>query len=318
MIAPAPTCSHEKTHRHGRTRAGLQRFKCTDCGQTFTEDRSQPLGNMRLNLGRACVALNLLLEGMSIRATSRITGIDKNCICDLILVVGENCDKFHHSAVANVKVNNVQIDEIWDFVGKKAKRVRDDEAGTGVGDAWTYTAIERNTKLLLAYHVGGRNSMAADQFLTKLRRAVDDTQRYQITSDGFQAYQYGVPFALGSNIDFGQLIKKYAASQTETRYSPATIIASEKVARFGSPDEDYICTSHVERMNLTIRMHLRRFTRLTNAHSKSLDHHEAMQSIFFSWYNWCRKHSTIGMTPAMASGLIDKPLSIRQLLEVAA
>lgn len=318
MIAPIETCTHEKAHKHGKTLAGLQRRKCADCGQTFTEDSPKPLGDMRIDLRHACTALNLLLEGMSIRATARVTGLDKNTICDLILVVGENCEQFHHAAVVNVKVDDVQIDEIWDFVGKKAKRVRDNESGTGVGDAWTYTAIERNSKLLLAYHVGKRNSMDTDRFLVKLRRSVDEDRRYQITSDGFQAYQYGVPFALGSNIDFGQLIKKYAASQTETRYSPATIIAAEKVPRFGSPNEQQICTSHVERMNLTIRMHLRRFTRLTNAHSKSLEHHTAMQHIFFSWYNWCRKHDTIKMTPAMASGLVSKPLTIRQLLEIMA
>ena len=316
MIAPTNECQHETTHKHGRTAANLQRYKCADCGKTFTEDRPKPIGNMRINLDRACTALNLLLEGLSIRSTERIVGIHRDSICDLILVVGENLDRFHHKAVVDVPVTDVQVDEIWDFVGKKSKRVQKGE--TGVGDAWTYTAIERETKILLSYHCGNRNAMDTDRFLTKLRHAVDDTQRYQITSDGFQAYQYGVPFALGSNIDFGQLIKKYAASQTETRYSPATIIASEKVPRFGSPAEDRICTSHVERMNLTIRMSLRRFTRLTNAFSKSLEHHTAMQSIFFSWYNWCRKHSTIGTTPAMASGLTDKQMTIRQLLEAAA
>ena len=315
MIAPTNECQHEKTHKHGRVR-GQQRYKCVDCGKTFIEDRPKPIGDMRIDVGQACISLNLLLEGMSIRATSRVTGLDKNTICDLILVVGENCARFHHKAIVNVKVDDVQVDELWDFVGKKSKRVREGEEN--VGDVWTYTAIERNSKLLLAYHVGKRNAMDTNQFLRKLRRSVDDTQRYQITSDGFQAYQYGIPFALGSNIDFGQLIKRYAQSQTETRYSPAQIVSTEKVPRFGSPAESQVCTSHVERMNLTIRMHLRRFTRLTNAHSKSLDHHAAMQHIFFSWYNWCRKHETIKMTPAMAAGLVDKPMSILQLLEAAA
>ena len=169
--------------------------------------------------------------------------------------------------------------------------------------------------MILAWHVGNRSSAATDLFMRKVRNAVDDTQRYQVSTDGFQAYQYGVPFGLGSNIDFGQLIKKYASSQSETRYSPATIIASEKVAQFGNPDQSRICTSHVERANLTIRMALRRFTRLTNAHSKSLDHHTAMQAIFFVYYNFVRKHSTIKMTPAMAAGLTGQKRTIQEILQ---
>ena len=315
MIAPTNECQHETTHKHGRTAANLQRFKCADCGKTFTEYRPKPIGNMRIDLDRACMALNLLVEGTSVRTAERIVGLHRDTICALIISVGPNLDRFHQRAVVNVPVQDVQIDEIWDFVGKKSRQVQEGEVG--VGDAWTYTAIERETKILLSYHFGKRNAVDTDRFLTKLRHAVDDTQRYQITSDGFQAYRYGVPLALGSIVDFGQLIKRYSASQTETRYSPAAIVSCERVSRFGSPAEDRICTSHVERMNLTIRMSLRRFTRLTNAFSKSLDHHTAMQSIFFSWYNWCRKHSTIGCTPAMASGLIEKPLTIRQLLEAA-
>ncbi len=317
MIAVGP-CSHAHTKKHGTDRKGNQRFRCKECGQTFIEERVKPIGDMRIDQDRAELAIKLLLEGMSIRAAARITNLHRDTIDDLILVVGANCERFQHATVVNVPVNDVQIDELWSFVGCKAKTAEKKGYNDERGDSWTYIAIERDTKLILAHHVGNRNAVATDRFLKKVRRAVDDTQRYQVTTDGFNAYQYGVPFALGSNIDFGQLIKQYAASQSETRYSPATIIRSEKVPQFGNPDTNRICTSHVERANLTVRMQLRRFTRLTNAHSKSLDHHIAMQAIFFAWYNFCRKHETIKMTPAMASGLTGQAWSLQTLLERAA
>jgi len=188
-------------------------------------------------------------------------------------------------------------------------------SGPEVGDSWTYIAVERETKLILAHHVGDRNGEHTDRFLRKLSDAIDTSQRPHISTDGWGAYQYGVPFAMGSNIDFGMLIKKYAASQTETRYSPAVIVASEKVPMFGNPDEDKICTSHIESLNQKIRMHLRRFTRLTAAHSKSFEHHVAMQNIFFAWYNWCRKHETINTTPAVCSGIADEKWSVTRMLE---
>ena len=205
-----------------------------------------------------------------------------------------------------VDVERLELDELWSFVGCKDKTAKARGYGPDKGDSWTYFAIEATTKLIVAYHIGNRNGQQTDQFLKKVGRAVDTSNRIQVTSDGWSGYQYGVPFALGSNIDFAQLIKKYAASQTETRYSPAVIVAAEKVVRFGNPEHSLVSTSYVERANLTVRMQLRRFTRLTNAHSKSLDHHVAMQAIFFAHYNFCRKHSTIKMTPAMASGLTDR------------
>lgn len=165
--------------------------------------------------------------------------------------------------------------------------------------------------------VGNRDALTANRFLRKVRGAVADC-RYQVTTDGLSTYRYAVPFQLGSNIDYAMLIKQYAATQEQTRYSPATIISIEKVAIFGEPDMDSVCTSHIERLNLTLRMQLRRFTRLTNGHSKSLSHHTAMQGIFFAWYNFCRKHETLKTTPAVASGLTERPMTLLQLLQAAA
>ena len=184
------------------------------------------------------------------------------------------------------------------------------------GDHWTWIAIERNTKLILAHHVGQRDGRHCETFCRKIFNAT--VGRFQISTDGLGAYTLNVPFIFRGEVDFGQLIKTFAASQSTVRYSPAKIISAEKRAMYGDPDHDRICTSHVERMNLTVRMQVRRFTRLTNAHSKSLRHHKAMQAIFFAWYNFCRKHETIKTTPAMAAGLAGKAWTIRELIENAA
>ena len=314
MIAPAP-CEHATYKKDGKNRNGTQRYKCKDCGVRFSDEK--PLGTMRTSVDKAAMAISLMLEGMSVRATERLTGLCRQTICDLILVAGEKCQNFFDATVINVKSLDIQCDEIWSFCGMKQKQAVAREAGPDMGDSWTYIAVDRDTKMILAHHVGKRDVTDTDEFLMKLACAVDQSNRIQVSTDGWHGYQYGVPFALGRNIDFGMLIKKYAASQTETRYSPATIIAAEKVPVFGNPDEDKICTSHIESLNQKIRMHLKRFCRLTAAHSKSIDHHIAMQNIFFCWYNFCRKHSTIGTTPAIAAGVAKRTLSLQMILEAA-
>lgn len=183
------------------------------------------------------------------------------------------------------------------------------------GDSWTYIAVDRDTKLVAAHFVAQRNQQDTETFLGKLRHAVDVDRPFQVSTDGWAAYRYGVPFALGSNVNYGMLIKQYASTQEEKRYSPAQIISAEKKAVFGSPDMDKVCTSHIESLNQKLRLNLKRFTRLTQAHSKSLKHHVAMQAIYFAHYNFCRVHSTLGkQTPAMAVGLCEKKLNLVDLL----
>jgi IS1 family transposase len=188
--------------------------------------------------------------------------------------------------------------------------------GSEWGDCWTFIAIDRDTKLVLTHAIGQRDMATSMRFLKQLDRAT--TGRFQLSTDGLGSYTLNVPFVFGSRVDFAQLIKTFAATQSTVRYSPAKISGIDKRPQFGNPDPDKICTSHVERLNLSVRMHNRRFTRLTNAHSKRQAHHIAMQNIFFAWYNFCRKHETIKQTPAMAAGLTDKPWSIYQMLEQAA
>lgn len=186
------------------------------------------------------------------------------------------------------------------------------------GDSWTFIGIERETKLILAHQVGQRDGDTCWAFLMKMKNAIG-SGRFQLTTDGLAAYRMNVPLAFQSQVDFAVLIKNYASSQETTRYSPAKITNVEKLPMFGDCEDDRISTSHIERLNLTVRRTLRRFTRLTNAHSKSLRHHTAMQALFVAWYNFCGKHETLkGQTPGMVAGLTDKPWTIRELLLMSA
>jgi IS1 family transposase/transposase-like protein len=310
------SCEHSVKHRHGKDRRGRQRYLCAVCGKSFVED-AHPLGNLRVSMKQAALALNLLLEGMSIRAVQRLTGLCRQTLADLILLVGENCQRLLETKVKGVEVNDVQVDEIWSFIGCKEKTRVARHYGPEFGDSWTFLAIERKTKLILAHQIGQRDTHTCWALMLKLKSAIG-SGRFQITTDGLAAYKLNVPYAFGMQVSFAQLIKTYASTQETTRYSPAKIQSIDKLPLFGDPQEDRICTSHIERFNLTVRMQLRRFTRLTNAHSKSLKHHKAMQAIFVAWYNFCRKHEALkGQTPAMASSLADSAWTIRQLVEQA-
>jgi len=290
MIAPA--CHHQSRKKHGRDRKGRQRWLYRDCGATFASDDKRPLGDMRIDLDDAVKVIGMLLEGMSIRACERLTGMKRDTICDLILVAGENCERFLESAIQNVPVERIELDEIWGFIRCKSRTKEKLGRVDECGDTWTWLAIDANSKLILSHAVGQRDEATCKRFLTQLNDAT--TGRCQVTSDGLRTYTYNVPFHLGSRVDFAQLIKTYTSSQVETRYSPATIAGIEKVVRFGNPDEDDISTSYAERLNLSVRMHVRRFTRLTNAHSKTARHHAAMMALFVAWYNFCRPNMALG------------------------
>lgn len=309
------TCDHENKCKNGKTAAGTQRYKCKRCGKTLSDER--PLGTMTTDVDRACMALGMLLEGMSIAATARMTGLDADTIGSLILVAGDKCERFTNGIVRDVPVNDVQADEIWSFVRMKEKTRKQFNRSEEFGDSWTWIAVERDTKMVLAYHVGQRGGNDCQQFLDKLDTAVSG--RFQMTTDGLGAYRHAVPFTFRSNVDFGMLVKQYRSSQQETRYSPATITAAEKQTVFGRPDESRICTSHIERLNLTIRMQMRRFTRLTNGFSKTIEYHTAMQQLFFAHYNFVRVHNSLKgkQTPAMAGGVIGRPLTLKEILSVA-
>jgi len=267
---------------------------------------------MRISMKEATTVLNMLLEGMSIRACERITGTHRDTIYDLILLVGDNCGNFLDTQIHGLEVKDIQVDEIWSFVGCKNKTAASKDYNEDSGDSWTTVAIERNTKLAIAHHVGERDSTTICTLLQKLSDGSSSVPTDWQPTRSMCRSCFATESTSASSSSNSPARKKVDAT------APAKIIGIKKKTRFGNPDESMISTSHVERFNLTIRMNNRRFTRLTNAHSKNLKHHVAIQNIFFAWYNFCRNHSTIGMTPAMASGLAEKAWTIKQLLENAA
>ena len=261
--------------------------------------------------------VNALVEGNSIRATCRLTGACKDAVLKLIRDMGAACAAFHNTTVRSVKVQRVQCDEAWSFCYAKAKNVPEEKKGTGAGDVWTWVAIDADSKLILSYLCGGRDASWACQFMEDLASRV--TTRIQITTDGHRAYAEAVEGAFGMDVDYAMLIKLYGApsDRPDTRYSPAQCIGIRVGILSGSPDPQHISTSYVERQNLNLRMGVRRFTRLTNAFSKKFENHCHMVAIYHAYYNFCRVHQTLRVTPAMEAGLADHIWSIEELITFA-
>ncbi len=255
--------------------------------------------------------ITLLVEGCSIRSIQRITGVDQNTIMKILALAGDRCERLLESKVSNVPVSDVQCDEMWGFVGCKERRnyTGDPERG----DAYCFVAFERNTKLVLAWHLGRRSTRDTMAFTEKLEAATSG--RFQLTTDGFPPYFDAIHTCLGTRVDFAQLIKVYAAStEDEHRYSPARVVEAIAKPVWGQPDPERICTSHVERHNLTMRMQIRRLTRLTNAFSKKRENLRAALALYFAWYNLCRIHRSLRVTPAMEAGITDHVWNLQELI----
>src|ERR1039458_4462176 len=300
--------------RFGKHRNGLRRFRCPVCKKTYTEPHRKTLDAMYISPEKAALETRLLLEGNSIRSSERISGLDRTTIARLLVLAGERCEKLLAETITNLKVRDVEADEIWGFVGMKEKAKGNlYKAADALGDAYTYVAMERNSKLILAWHLGKRNRQDTLTFILKLRNATKG--KFQLTTDGWPSYPDAVERVFGSEIDYAQLIKVYGASRDgEQRYSPAEVVAVEEVPRAGMPDFERICTSHIERQNLTMRMQIRRLTRLTNAFSKKWENLRAAIALHFAYYKFCRVHQTLRVTPAMEAGLTDHVWSIAELL----
>ncbi len=270
----------------------------------------------RLSIEKRAQIVNALVEGNSIRATCRLTGASKDAVLKLIPDMGAACAAFHNAAVRGVKVQRVQCDEVWSFCYAKEKNVPVEKEGTGAGSVWTWTAICADSKLILSYLCGGRDASWACKFMEDLASRV--TTRIQITTDGHRAYAEAVEGAFGMNVDYAMLIKLYGApsDNPETRYSPATCIGIRTGILSGNPDRQHISTSFVERQNLNLRMGVRRFTRLTNAFSKKFENHCHMVAIYHAYYNFCRVHQTLRVTPAMEAGLADHIWTLQELVSL--
>jgi IS1 family transposase len=269
---------------------------------------------MRISLDKAEMCLKLLLEGMSIRSVQRITGLHQETILDLIVLAGERCERLMRKRIKGIAVKDVEADEIWGFVQfKNRHKLYNQINDPHVGDAYTFVGIERNTKLILAWHLGERGIEDTEAFSEKLHEATSG--RFQLTTDGYRPYESAVAYSLGTRVDYAMLIKVYAKDREgEQKYSPPEVVETVTKVIFGNPDPSRICTSIVERSNLSIRTSVRRLTRLTNAFSKKWENLKAMLAIYFAFYNFCRIHSSIRCTPAMESGITNTVWTIRDLL----
>jgi IS1 family transposase len=266
---------------------------------------------MRIDQAKALQVLEMLLEGVSIRSTVRLTKVAKGTILSLLELVGKRALRYWGQYMTNLPVADVQVDEIWGFVGMKEKTCRKVDAPAEFGDSYCFTAIERDTKLLVAWHLGKRSKNDTVLFADKLHHVT--ASRFQLTTDGYSHYPKAIQGAFGEMVDFAQLVKIFGAPR-DGRYSPPEIIGTHTNVVCGSPVESRVCTSHVERQNLNIRMGIRRMTRLTNAFSKKWENHEYHLALYFLYYNFCRIHQTIKTTPAIASGLTDHVWSLAELL----
>jgi transposase-like protein/IS1 family transposase len=250
--------------KFGRHRNGLQRYRCKQCSKTFTEDHATPLRGMYTPLDKAAKAVELLCEGCSVGTVERITGLNRRTILSLLTLSGEKCERLLERRIQRLPVKDVQADEIWGFVGCKEKH--NYTGNPEFGDAYCFVGIERNTKLVLTWHLGRRSAYDTAVFTEKLNAAT--AGEFQITTDGFAPYVDSVLTSLGTRVSFAQLIKVYAANPDEHRYSPPRVIEAVAKPIWGNPDPERICTSHVERSNGTMRTNIRRLTRLTYAFSK--------------------------------------------------
>ncbi len=312
------TCHNcrSECRRFGK-RQNRQRYQCNQCRKVFTDARNNNLDGMYLPIEKAEMVLKLLLEGNSVSTVERVTGVHHTTILKLLVLAGEKCERIMAAKVRNIEVRDVECDELWAFIGKKQKRVRPED-DQNLGDCYTFVAIERHTKLVLNIAVGKRDQSTTDVFIEGIRHATAH-KKFQITTDGFAPYTSAITTTLHDRLTgYAKLIKVYrAGTEGEARYSPAEVASTEVVPIMGQPDPERICTSIVERSNLSTRMSLRRFTRLTNAFSKKWENHWAAVACWFAFYNFCRVHKSLRVTPAMEAKITDHVWTVRELLEAA-
>lgn len=267
----------------------------------------------KLATERRVAILSALVEGMSVNATARMTGCSKLTVLRLLSDAGSFCADFHDVTVRNVRSQRLECDELWSFVGCKARTKKN--GGQGHGDAWIWVGMDSDSKLVLSYLVGERDGAHAEALMLDLSERV--VTRPQITTDSLAAYRYAVAHAFGPSIDYAVLHKSYGSPyKGDGRYSPPTCVGCEKSVEFGNPDLGSASTSYIERQNLTIRMGSRRFTRLTNGFSKRIENHAHAVALHYFHYNFVRKHATLKTTPAVAAGIVDRPLTMLDLVKM--
>jgi transposase-like protein/IS1 family transposase len=308
-------CQHQSCKKFGYFgKRRIQRWRCTSCQSTFCEPHTKLTRDTMVSQPTATeAAIKCLLEGCSIRSTERLTGLNRNTIMRLLVIAGERSAQLLDTKLRGLNCRYVQCDEIWSFVAKKQRQVRKDDS-TEIGDQWIFVALDADTKLVASYCIGKRSIANTMRFIGDLHKRL--AQQIQLTTDGFHFYTKAVPEIFGLDVDFAQLVKLFGdfGQHDEGRYSPPRIAEVISKVRIGNPSVRDISTSYVERQNLTMRMQLRRLTRLTNAYSKKLANLKAAVALHFAYYNFCRVHSSLRVTPAMEAGLTDHVWSVSELV----
>lgn len=270
-----------------------------------------------LPMEKQVAAVHALCEGNSIRSIERMTGVHRDTIMRLGVKVGEACERMHNEVVRDLDCTHIQADEVWGFVGKKQRSATTAEQMAGLGDVWTFVAFDPQTKVVPSYVVGKRDYEHAERFASDINSRM--RRRIHLSTDGMVEYRAAIEEAFGDDVDYGQIVKVYGGQDGEgsRRYSPPPITAVKKKAVIGDPSESEISTSLVERQNLTMRMHVRRLTRLTNAFSKKVENFRAAVALHFAYYNFVRVHGSIRATPAMEAGLARTALKVEDLIALA-
>ena len=267
----------------------------------------------RLSTAERAKVVSVLVEGNSLRATARITGVARMTIEKRLRDLGAACTRFHNTHVVGLTARRVQADEIWSFIGAKEKNVTEEKKLQGWGDVWTWTGMCADSKLMISWLVGDHGQAAADAFMADIAARL--ANRVQLSTDGNSYYLFAVDSAFGVDVDYGMMKKAYAGQGTG-RYSPAKFVGAAKSIVTGDPNWRHISTSFVERQNLTMRMHMRRLTRLTNGFSKKIEMHEHSVALHFTYYNFCKVHQTLRVTPAMEAGLAHHVWSLEELVNL--
>ncbi len=273
------------------------------------------MGMNKLPIEKRRLILNMLVEGSSMRSISRVADVSINTVSKLLVDAGQACIAIHNAKVQSVRASRIQCDEIWSFCYAKQKNLETTtDAPEGAGDVWTWTALDSDSKLIVSFLAGGRDAEYAMEFMDDLAARL--ANRVQLTTDGYRAYLDAVEGAFGADVDYAQLVKYYgpAPDGPQRRYSPAQCVGARKRRVEGNPDISAVSTSHVERQNLTMRMSMRRFTRLTNGFSKKLDNHIHALALYFVHYNFCRIHKSLKTSPAMAAGISDTLWSLDDVI----
>jgi transposase-like protein/IS1 family transposase len=307
-----PNNCGNNTYLHGHFgRNKTPRFKCRDCKRTFSERTRKPVKAINLPDEKLFRILDCLSEGCSVRSTARLCDVTISTVLRVLTIAGDKCERLLQDRITGLQVNEVQADELWGFCYCKERNKRNPN-NERQGDAWTFLAVERRSKLILTWHLGRRTRNDTEIFIEKLNEATSGD--FQLTTDGMAAYPNAVSMSLGTRVDYSQLIKVYTGmTEGPTRYSPAKLQGTIIEPWIGNPDRELICTSHVERTNLTVRMRMRRLTRLTNGFSRKWDNMKAAVALFVFSFNFREVHRSIRCTPAMEAGVASSIWTWRDL-----